>query len=97
MDLLNSNRRNVNICKKALYAKQLSIYAHLCKKYQQLADLNEGLTPAEIEQKYSYILTQISSGMSVEEAIKNDTILHGQDYETATHGYSKDERETRQL
>ena len=93
MDLLNSNRRNVNICKKALYAKQLSIYAHLCKKYQQLADLNKGSTPTEIEQKYSYILTQISSGMSVEEAIKNDTILHGQDYETATHGYSKTERD----
>lgn len=93
MDLLNSNRRNVNICKKALYAKQLSIYAHLCKKYQQLADLNKGLTPTEIEQKYSYILTQISSGMSVEEAIKNDTILHGQDYETSTHSYSKDEKD----
>lgn len=93
MDLLNSNRRNVNICKKALYAKQLSIYAHLCKKYQQLADLNKGATPAEIEQKYANILTQISSGVSVDEAIEHDSILHGIDYETSTRYYSKEEKD----
>lgn len=93
MKLFNSNSRNINILKKALYAEQLSSYAQLCRIYKKLAETHPDLSPEQIEQRYSGILTAITQGnISIEKAIDNKIRLYDENGSMITDHFSQKEK-----
>lgn len=98
MKLFNSNSRNINILKKALYARQLSSYAYLCKTYARLAETHPELTPQEVEERYSGILTAITqTETTVKEAIENQITLYSESSSIKTDRFTEQEEKILQV
>ena len=58
-----NNEKNIMLCQKALYSKQLQYYSKLCKLYSELAKLKgPDVTPDEVQDTYSEALALAAKG-----------------------------------
>lgn len=57
-----NTEKNILLCQKALYSKQLEAYSGLCKLYARLAERHPDYTSGEIENRYAEALTNASKG-----------------------------------
>ncbi len=61
------NEKNIKICQKAIYSKELYYYSKLCETYQKLAEQailrNPNISAQDISTYYSIYLTKASRGI----------------------------------
>lgn len=58
-----NTEKNIELCRKALFSKQLQYYSKLCELYANLANIQKGVrSPEDIQARYSTALSKAARG-----------------------------------
>ncbi len=86
-----NNEKNIMLCQKALYSKQLQYYSKLCKLYSELAKLKgPDITPDEVQDTYSEALALAAKG-NLDFLKPENNLVYSNNY--TTQKYSNEEIE----